>query len=83
MGENQPSDLAELKAEVTRLRQALWEVLVAVDELACAVEFGREQEVGTRPAVEALDRARDILKPSAVPRPGAQRRKAATSRGEG
>ena len=38
MGENQPSDVAELRAEVMRLRQALWEVIVAVDELACVVD---------------------------------------------
>jgi len=78
MREDLPSDVAELRAEIGRLRQALWDVLVAVDELACVVEFAREQEVGTRPAVEALDRARDILKPTTVPRPQHKTGKATT-----
>ncbi len=61
MPEKPSADLAELKTEVARLRQALWEVLVAVDELAYVVEFSREQEIGTRSVVEAVDRARDLL----------------------
>jgi len=69
MRDNQTSDVAELRAEVTRLRQALWDVLVAVDELAYVVEFSREQEVGTRPTVEAIERARDLLKQDGVAHP--------------
>ncbi len=87
MPEKPSADLAELKAEVTRLRQALWEVLVAVDELAYVVEFSREQEIGTRTVVDAVDRARDILsgeraatgkapvRPSASPRAALSRRR--------
>lgn len=78
MREDQPSDVVELGAEVRRLRQALWEVLVAVDELASVVEFGREQEVGTRPVVEALDRARDILKTEELSHPRPKARNMAT-----
>lgn len=78
MHEGQSSEVSELRAEVRRLQEALWEVLVAVDELACVVEFSREQEVGTGPTVEHLDRARDILKPGGVSRPSPRTRKTAT-----
>ncbi|HLG51944.1 MAG TPA: hypothetical protein VKY56_09995 [Chloroflexota bacterium] len=61
MQSNQITDLAHLQTEVNRLRQALWELIVAVDELAYVVEFSREQESGTRPVLEAIARARDIL----------------------
>jgi len=68
MAERKETDLADLRAEISRLRLALWEVLVAVDELAYVVEFSREQEVGTKSAVDAIDRARDILSAAEVPR---------------
>ncbi|MBX6770148.1 MAG: hypothetical protein IRY83_00320 [Chloroflexi bacterium] len=61
MQSHQTTDLAHLQTEVNRLRQALWELIVAVDELAYVVEFSREQESGTRPVLEAIARARDIL----------------------
>ena len=67
MPEKPSADLAELKAEVARLRQALWEVLVAVDELAYVVEFSREQEIGTKSVVDAVDRARDLLSGERIP----------------
>jgi hypothetical protein len=75
MPEYHPTELSELRSEITRLRQALWEVLVAVDELAYVVEFSREQEVGTKSVVEAIDRARDILSKEQplAPRPRAQK----------
>ena len=75
MPEYHPTELSELRSEITRLRQALWEVLVAVDELAYVVEFSREQEVGTKAVVEAIDRARDILSKEQppAPRPRAQK----------
>ncbi len=86
MPEKPSADLAELKAEVARLRQALWEVLVAVDELAYVVEFSREQEIGTRSVVDAVDRARDLLSSERVPtrtaraHPSASQRAAAPRR---
>ncbi len=80
MVERMETELADLRAEVWRLRQALWEVLVAVDELAYVVEFSRDQEIGTKNAVEAVDRARDILTATEGPRARARAQGGAVQR---